>query len=94
MSERRRVENINRLRSRLSELNQIEADLLEEFMPDRCWCGTKHPYFAPIDRGCGGTGIIDCHCGGDQCVCHWHGEIECDGCEDCRESGYDEEYRE
>lgn len=54
---------------------------------ERCWCGTENPYFAPIPAGetCGGTGSINCYCGGDQCVCHWHEEIECEGCDDCNE---------
>jgi hypothetical protein len=55
----------------------------------RCWCGAEGTYDELYDRsgilpgGCGGTGTLQCYCGGDQCVCHHHGEIECDGCEDC-----------
>lgn len=45
-----------------------------------CWCGEPHPYYAPIRRTCGGTGHVDCLCGGDFCVCHNHGEVECYGC--------------
>lgn len=57
-----------------------------------CWCGIKNPYFAPIPSTCGGSGTIDCRCGGDQCVCHWHGEVECLGCEECDERcGYGED---
>ena len=54
-----------------------------------CWCGargTADELFAddPYLDTCGGTGFLDCHCGGDLCVCHHHGqEIECPGCEDC-----------
>lgn len=55
----------------------------------KCWCGTRNPYFATVrdglDRSCDGTGTLYCLCGGDQCVCHWHGEVECDGCDDCDE---------
>lgn len=57
----------------------------------RCWCGAKNPYFDPdiYRRGCGGSGILHCMCGGDLCVCHNHGEVECDGCPDCHD--HDEE---
>lgn len=48
-----------------------------------CWCGVKNPHFHSVHGGCGGMGIIDCHCGGDLCVCHNHGEVECFGCDDC-----------
>ena len=53
--------------------------------PDVCWCGVERPYYAPLPTCCGGSGMIDCHCGGDQCVCHWHGETGCMGCEDCEQ---------
>lgn len=26
---------------------------------------------------CGNTGYVDCHCGGDLCVCRWNGERPC-----------------
>lgn len=53
-----------------------------------CWCGERGTYDELFDEsgladGCGGSGTIDCHCGGDFCVCHHHGSVECDGCEDC-----------
>lgn len=49
-----------------------------------CWCGVKDAYFAPVRAdGCGGLGTLNCYCGGDLCVCHNHGEVECPGCEDC-----------
>lgn len=62
----------------------------------KCWCGVKNAYFAPIPKGgCGGMGVFDCHCGGDLCVCHWHGEIDCPGCEDCEDSyDYDDDVEE
>lgn len=58
-----------------------------------CWCGVKDAYFAPVRETCGGSGVIDCHCGGDLCVCHNHGEVECLGCEEC-EGGDDEQHEE
>lgn len=67
----------------------LRAFLDEADKADVCWCGCKNPYHAPIERGCGGTGIINCLCGGDFCVCHNHGEVECFGCEDC-EGNFDD----
>lgn len=53
-------------------------------MKDVCWCGVENPFFAPFPyKRCNGNPVIDCHCGGDLCVCHNHGEVECPGCEDC-----------
>lgn len=54
----------------------------------RCWCGATgnaEDLFSSdgLEDGCGGTGTLHCFCGGDNCVCHYHGETECDGCEDC-----------
>ena len=46
---------------------------------------------------CEGFGMLHCRgCGGDQCVCaacFGHGEMDCDGCEDCRENdeGWDDD---
>lgn len=51
--------------------------------PDQCWCGEENAYFAPVGGTCAGTGMLTCYCGGDLCVCHNHGEVECLGCEDC-----------
>lgn len=53
-----------------------------------CWCGAVGPFdemcdMTCLDRSCGGTGSLNCECGGDFCVCHNHGEVECPGCEDC-----------
>jgi hypothetical protein len=60
-----------------------------------CWCGVKNPYYAPIHHECcGGAGYIECFCGGDQCVCHNHGEVECFGCADCDEHDDQEFYDE
>lgn len=47
--------------------------------------------FRSLARTCGGTGWLDCECGGDQCYCTLNGGIDCLGCEDCREyNAYDE----
>jgi hypothetical protein len=56
----------------------------------RCWCGavgTCEELFSEVglDETCGGLGVLNCRCGGDLCVCHNHGEVECLGCEDCEE---------
>lgn len=62
-----------------------------------CWCGAQGTYDdlfddACLDGGCAGTGTLNCYCGGDQCVCHHHGEAECPGCENCDhgEDGFDD----
>lgn len=60
--------------------------------PEVCWCGVKNPYFAEVSGSCCGTGTLDCYCGGDLCVCHNHGEVECLGCSECRHDDYDEDY--
>lgn len=52
-----------------------------------CWCGESGTFaemFGDALRShCGGSGQLRCLCGGDFCVCHYHGETECPGCEDC-----------
>jgi hypothetical protein len=54
-----------------------------------CWCGASGTFDelfddALFDEPCNGDGFLECYCGGDQCVCHHHGqEVECPGCEDC-----------
>lgn len=58
-----------------------------------CWCGAVGTYeelFSEegISPTCGGTGTLYCECGGDTCVCHHHGSVDCDGCVDCS-SGVD-----
>lgn len=64
----------------------------------KCWCGEPRPYFetspALMSSSCAGTGELDCLCGGDQCVCHNHGTIECDGCGACGgyEGPYDDDF--
>lgn len=54
----------------------------------QCWCGavgTPDELFdkAVFAEQCGGGGFLHCLCGGDTCVCHNHGEVECPGCPDC-----------
>ena len=54
----------------------------------QCWCGAVGTYEELfdsqfLDSRCGGSGHLDCSCGGDFCCCHWHGGTECDGCDDC-----------
>lgn len=53
----------------------------------KCWCGMKNAHFDVdnLDETCGGMRVLYCCCGGDMCVCHNHGEVQCDGCEDCEE---------
>lgn len=56
----------------------------------KCWCGAEGTFEELFDdevygQSCGGSGVLHCECGGDQCVCHHHGEVECEGCEDCGE---------
>lgn len=62
----------------------------------RCWCGqegTCDELFddSGLDDTCGGLGILNCRCGGDLCVCHYHGETDCHGCEDCEEPADDDD---
>lgn len=55
--------------------------------PFTCWCGEtglpSEMFGDDLGDGCGGGGYLPCYCGGDLCVCHYHGGTECDGCEDC-----------
>lgn len=58
-----------------------------------CWCGAKGTYEELfddeyLDKRCGGSGILYCQCGGDLCVCHNHGEVQCFGCQDCEDDEY------
>lgn len=77
-------------------MNNIEArEIAEELIDEddeiiECWCGARGTYdqlFEDADSigGCGGLGEYQCYCGGDLCVCHNHGSIECDGCRDCED---------
>ena len=67
--------------------------------PFTCWCGATGDWDelfddSGLDDTCGGTGSLQCVCGGDFCVCHYHGETECPGCEDCEEEhdDFDEDF--
>lgn len=45
-------------------------------------------WYADYDEGlekppCNGTGVLNCYCGGDFCVCGHQGEVPCPGCDDC-----------
>lgn len=60
-----------------------------------CWCGAEGHYDELFDdtgleQSCGGTGTVNCYCGGDFCVCHHHGSTECPGCEECQDD-FDED---
>lgn len=66
----------------VTEASQPEDDKIE------CWCGAVGTFgelfdSEVFDQSCGGSGYLHCECGGDLCVCHHHGEVECYGCEDC-----------
>jgi hypothetical protein len=71
---------------------------LDDGPPVSCWCGAEGTYSQLFDDSglegdCGGLGVINCFCGGDFCVCHHHGEVECPGCPAC-ENEDDEEFWE
>lgn len=71
----------------MAEPSDEDEDLDDEEIIT-CWCGaqgTEEELFddAVFREACGGSGILNCICGGDFCVCHHHGEVECPGCEDC-----------
>ena len=57
----------------------------EEGYTGECWCGATDGWFseAGLEETCGDSGVLNCFCGGDLCVCHNHGEVECPGCEEC-----------
>lgn len=57
-----------------------------------CWCDPDPNCWhdtACLDETCGGSMTLHCYCGGDLCVCHNHGEMECPGCDDCKPDGDD-----
>lgn len=74
--------------------DMTDDDLTDPLDPDAeitCWCGAKGTYDELFDDSglencCGGTGFVNCECGGDICVCHHHGEAECPGCLDCEDA--------
>lgn len=64
-------------------------DLTSDYETE-CWCGAKGKVselydVTGLDYGCGGLGVLNCYCGGDLCVCHYHGETDCPGCPDCED---------
>lgn len=65
-----------------------------------CWCGERGTYAElfsnePFGDTCDGSGFLYCYCGGDQCVCHHHGqEILCPGCEDCEQYDEDDDWND
>lgn len=66
-----------------TELPDVDDELIT------CWCGAEGTYNELFDDSglppdCGGSGMLNCECGGDLCVCHHHGEVECPGCEMCK----------
>ncbi len=61
-----------------------------------CWCGARGTSEELFDRGvfrgtCGGMGFLQCECGGDFCICHHHGEVECPGCDDCLADDFEDD---
>lgn len=79
--------------------HQVQLDLAADY-ETKCWCGAEGKVTelyddTGLESSCGGTGSLNCHCGGDLCVCHYHGETECPGCTDCEDDddgwGNDEE---
>jgi hypothetical protein len=73
----------------VSDETETDDEIIE------CWCGakgTREQLFdaSGLEYGCGGTGVLHCFCGGDLCVCHFHGESECPGCEDCEGDDLDD----
>ena len=68
----------------------VDQDCDDDSDDAPCWCGVEHPYYSDdIERSCGGSGTVECRCGGDFCVCHNHGAVECAGCEDCDDTDGD-----
>lgn len=72
-------------------LAPVSGSAAPETEKDVCWCGVENPYYAPLPSRCDGYGTLQCYCGGDFCVCHWHGETECFGCPDCQGDEMDED---
>jgi len=73
----------------MSDNDQFEEEL-ERSGLFRCWCGMIGQYDEMFDmeifeQDCGGSGVLNCECGGDICTCHNHGEVQCPGCPDCEE---------
>lgn len=78
-------------------MNEMDRENADDVIT--CWCGEQGTFDelfsdGPFQSTCGGDGYLNCYCGGDQCVCHWHGqEVECPGCDECC-NGDDDDYDE
>lgn len=84
---------------RLMEFLEVGKVSNREEEQIQCWCGAVGTFNEMFDddvysKTCGGSRWLHCKCGGDFCVCHHHGEVECGGCEDCDvdDGDYDEDY--
>lgn len=71
----------------ISDEEALGTDRYGGFMGPYYQGGPEDTYYSGSGNGlssrCGGSGMLDCHCGGDNCVCGWRGEAECYGCPDC-----------
>lgn len=78
--------------------DNAEPDAVEDGIIE-CWCGARGTFDELFDTSglaahCGGSGTLYCDCGGDFCVCHFHGSTDCDGCVDClHDEGWDDDDR-
>jgi hypothetical protein len=70
-----------------------EASEDDDDEPGPCYCGEPNPLYnrAFLDKTCRGSTSLHCDCGGDICVCHYHGEVECLGCVDCEGGDFDDD---
>ncbi len=65
-----------------------DEEVENEIIIITCYCGDQGTYDELFNDsnaadGCGGSGRIQCYCGGDFCACHHHGSYECPGCDEC-----------
>lgn len=87
-----RYEGLHDEQSAKIEAAHRASDGIEEDDNPPCWCGVENPLYSDdLESMCGGSGFLSCECGGDFCVCHWHGGVDCDGCGDCREFDDDDD---
>ena len=69
--------------------DEIPDDYDEDGEIYECGCGLSGTYEemfgeeTGLEESCGGSGYLNCYCGGDLCVCHYHGGCDCPGCMDC-----------
>lgn len=83
----------------MCDLEEPDDDFDPKNSVIKCWCGAEGTFDELFSddvcgRRCGGSGHVDCYCGGDFCVCHYHGGTECDGCPDCEGEDDDDDYYE